>query len=665
MEFKDNSKFQQQIQQQESNISLFVSDFNDTVTLDNLWTFFNCFRDKIIQIIINKSNKLLDIYQQRSKNATVYFVDPISATDAIKSLNLKKLNGRTVRVMWHDNNHSNRYNAQGNLFIKNVPENVTPREFYEKFLVYGEIVSAKLNEDDEGKHYGYGYVHYVDSESANNAVAETDGKEIWKGAMLEVRNFVKKNERAYEINRNIYVKNFPQEFTEHDLNKIFGVYGPISYSKVLTDVNTKKKFAIVGFENEDSMNNAIQNANGKKLGDSALYVVSLMKKQDRQRFLNNTNTDKNFRLSSNTKYCNLHIRNIPFNVKENELYDNFVIYGEIKSVKIAKMILVTKEKNETKEVETSKGFGYVCFTNQESAKYAMEKMNNGFLVKHENWKRPLIIEYFMSKRERMEHLKHHQSDPTNSGSIMNPNFMQPNYNVNQRVLNNQVEFPQGLSQQNYPQHIYQQQPQIYPQPNFQQQPQIYPQPNFQQQPQIYPQSLYPNQNTMYQQPNIYSQQVNMMLNYPQQEINPSIQQFPQQRVNKQQNAFVEKQPQQFIQHPGFNNMNNILKQETKPAAKNTNQIMNQKIPEDEPDLNYLFSLDDDFARKDYLGEFIFKKIEKHQLAEKKSMSMDTIGKITGMILGIEDIKEITETCRNNVLLTNRIIEALELMESNN
>ena len=112
-------------------------------------------------------------------------------------------------------------------------------------------------------------------------------------------------------------------------------------------------------------------------------------------------------------------------------------------------------------------------------------------------------------------------------------------------------------------------------------------------------------------------------------------------------------------------MNNILKQETKPAAKNTNQIMNQKIPEDEPDLNYLFSLDDDFARKDYLGEFIFKKIEKHQLAEKKSMSMDTIGKITGMILGIEDIKEITETCRNNVLLTNRIIEALELMESNN
>ena len=114
-------------------------------------------------------------------------------------------------------------------------------------------------------------------------------------------------------------------------------------------------------------------------------------------------------------------------------------------------------------------------------------------------------------------------------------------------------------------------------------------------------------------------------------------------------------------------MNQILQQDPSFQIQKSSQqqIFNEKISEEEPDLNYLNSLDDDFARKDYLGEFIFKKIEKHPLAEKKGLTIDTIGKITGMILGIEDTKEITETCKNNNLLTNRINEALELMEINN
>ena len=687
MDINDIQHLNQNFPQHEPKTQLFVSDFGDSVTEENLIAFFSEFQDKIVRIIINKNNKkALDLYQQKANNATIYFRDTKSANLAITQLNLKKLYGKTVRVMWHDNDHSNRYNAQGNLFIKNVPENVSPREFYEFFLKFGDIVSTKLNEDDDGKHYGYGYVHFAEAESANKAMEMTDGKEVWPGGALEVRNFMKKNERGFEANRNIYVKNFPNEFLEGDINKLFNVYGPISFSKVLTDVNTKKKFAIVSFENEDSVNNAILKANGKVYGEHELYVVSLMKKNDRQRFLSNSIAENNFRLSNNFKYCNLHVRNVPFSVKEDELCNNFLIFGEIKSVKIAKMLLVTKEKNETKEIETSKGFGYVCFMNPESAKSAMDKLNNSYLAKHEDWKRPLLIEYFMPKKERLQVLRQNQQIGSTNANLNQNYQQQPNPNMNQFMPNQ--GFPQMYQQQYNPQQGYQQnsmyQPQMYPQQNNMYQQQMYPQQMQQNQPKMAQQG---QQNQRGQKQQQFNQQQEQNPNFnqmnqilqQQQFVNPNSQNQNQNQQNQNQNQQNQNQNQnqqnQLFQNQQNQNQNqqnqNQNQNQQNQNQQNQNQNKNQNLfnqqqqSEDDPDFNYLNSLDDDFQKKDYLGEFIFKKIEKHPLAEKKTFTIDTIGKITGMILGIEDIKEITEICKDPELLRNRIVEAIELMESNN
>ena len=97
-----------------------------------------------------------------------------------------------------------------------------------------------------------------------------------------------------------------------------------------------------------------------------------------------------------------------------------------------------------------------------------------------------------------------------------------------------------------------------------------------------------------------------------------------------------------------------------PKTQNTQQNVSNR--NDEPDVKYMESLEDDMARKDYLGEFIFKKIENHDFTQRKNITIDTIGKITGMILGIEDIHEIVEISKDNSQLTLRIQEALELLE---
>ena len=134
---------------------------------------------------------------------------------------------------------------------------------------------------------------------------------------------------------------------------------------------------------------------------------------------------------------------------------------------------------------------------------------------------------------------------------------------------------------------------------------------------------------------------NMNMKYPQQQqmMNPQLinnygQQKP--RGGKTQNKHV--QPQN-IQDKG----------RQQPQEK------------DDIDYNLLDTLDDDNAKKDYLGEFIFKKIENHKLSQINNFTIDSIGKITGMILGIEDINEIIDICKNPDNLTSRISEAMELL----
>ena len=137
----------------------------------------------------------VDSFHPRSSNATVIFKDHGKADEARKGLNMRKLRGKTIRIMWHERDNNIRYNTQGNLFIKNIALDVNARQFYERFLQCGDIISAKLIEDEEGNHNGYGYVSYYENESADKAIAELNNKEVWPGSKLEVARFQKKNER--------------------------------------------------------------------------------------------------------------------------------------------------------------------------------------------------------------------------------------------------------------------------------------------------------------------------------------------------------------------------------------------------------------------------------------------------------------------------------------
>jgi len=558
---------------------LFVSDLAENVNESDLDTFFQDFKSSIIIIQINRVVK----QDSRSNcNATIIFKDNAKADEARRALNLRKLKGKTIRIMWHERDNSVRYSNQGNVFIKNIPMEVKPRDFFEFFIKFGDIVSAKLCEDEDGNHYGYGYVHYTTDESANAALNHCQNNKVWN-EHLEVKNFQKKNERLNPMsgNKNVYVKNIPLKTSESEIKNIFNKYGLITWMKLVEDKGGK--FAIISYDNEDSTSKAITGENKRKIGENELFVDTLMKKSDRQKLLNNKISDNNFRLNTKFKNCNLHVRNIPTECEEEYLHEVFGKFGGVHSIKIQKYTLVTKVNKEFKEYPMSKGFGYVCFNTEEAAKSAKDAYNGKFLPNYEKAKHPILIEFFMPRGERQSVFSRlqQQFNPGVQKKLPFISHMQQPFNL-MNPMNYQMI---GLHHPNLAKHV--KFPQQGPYNNV---------------------NMYnnPNNNKVYE--NKYQQQMNNKNQTTQQNVNPR---------------------------------------------------------NDEPDVKYMESLEDEMARKDYLGEFIFKKIENHEFTQRKQITIDTIGKITGMILGIEDLNEIVEISRDNQQLTLRIQEALELLEGVN
>ena len=555
---------------------LFISELPDNILDTELYDFFSAYKPDIYTIQIDRNQKMYDLFNTRKPKATIYFRNHSKAKEAREQLNMKRVKGKALNIMWHERDNSIRYNNEANLFVKGISRDANPRDIYELFAKYGEIISCKICEDEDGNLLGYGYINYYNLDSAEKAILNLN-KTKFKDCELEVQHFKKMNERfkTPSENKSIYIKNIPNSIQNIDeLKKIFSKYGKITWGELFKDSSTRN-YAILDFETVEGANKAKEEMNDKKINESdesGLYVDFLQKKSERKRMLTTKIGDINNKLNQEFKNCNLYVKNLPYELTEEKMKEIFSKCGEIKSVKISQFILVTKVKDKFENFKTSHGYGFVCYTSEEGAKNAIKEFNQKYLPGFENPKKPpIIISPFMPKHERKQFL-------------------------NQQSAQNIITSPMM--------------------PN----------------PFMYPPMYRPIQNR----PRMYRR--------PQHPINNKIQ--PQQ--NPIQNNNIQNK----------NQMNNV---------NQNNNVVNHNVSvgnkEDEPNYEYLLSLDNIELQKDYLGEYLFKKIEQHPIAHNKNLTVDVISRITGMILGIDDIKEIYEITVNNDSITARINEALSLLEN--
>ena len=394
----------------EKNI-LYISDLPYNTNETDIKLFFKRYGDTVSFIALNQ--KYHHENDTKSINAKVIFKDYATANQARIEMNLRKLKGHAIRLMWEERDNSIRYNSKTNLFVKGIPFNVQPREVYEYFMKYGDISSAKLKDDSEGNHFGYGYVTYYKPESAENAIKNSNGKVIWGSSPLQVDYFKKKNERLSTSGPEVfklYITNFPGDFTENNIIELTKEFGAILSCSIKTE-KIGRRYALVCYESETAANRAKANLEGKNIFGYNLFCKIVTDKSYPEEMQLNRNKNNNYNkrffqrngpgyLNSNNNMCNLYIKEIPFTIKEKEFNEIFSKYGRIVSSKLETYNLITNIGGQTVSTPTSKGYGYVCYEDQEVAKKVRDELNGKYLPGYEYWKNPLTIEYFLSKSQK-------------------------------------------------------------------------------------------------------------------------------------------------------------------------------------------------------------------------------------------------------------------------
>ncbi|KAJ5713863.1 polyadenylate binding protein [Penicillium malachiteum] len=271
----------------------------------------------------------------------VHYETAEAANNAIKHVNGMLLNDKKVFVGHHISKKDRQSKFEEmkanftNIYVKNVDQEITDEEFRIMFEKFGEITSATLSHDQEGKSRGFGFVNYSTHESAHAAVEEMNEKDV-KTQKLYVGRAQKKHEREEELRKqyeaarvekaskyqgvNLYVKNLTDDVDDEKLRELFSSYGTITSAKVMRDSIGERT------PTPDSEEAEAQETETKEEGETEAKKEEEEEKKEEE--------------------------------EEKE--------GEEKE---------EGDKSEKKLLGKSKGFGFVCFSSPDEASKAVTEMN--------------------------------------------------------------------------------------------------------------------------------------------------------------------------------------------------------------------------------------------------------------------------------------------------
>jgi polyadenylate-binding protein len=186
----------------------------------------------------------------------VHYETAEAANNAIKHVNGMLLNEKKVFVGHHipKKERMSKFEEMKanftNIYVKNVGLDVTDDEFRDLFEKHGDITSASLARDEQGKSRGFGFVNYIKHEAASVAVDTLNDTEF-HGQKLYVGRAQKKHEREEELRKqyeaarlekqskyqgvNLYIKNLDDDVDDEKLRDMFAPFGTITSAKVMRD----------------------------------------------------------------------------------------------------------------------------------------------------------------------------------------------------------------------------------------------------------------------------------------------------------------------------------------------------------------------------------------------------------------------------------------------
>ena len=443
---------QTQTEHKKSNI-LFVADLPKETTFDDLSNFFKNYHFQFANL---NNSKVSNIWAQ------VYFEDDIWAKKARYELNgeilIPKLSqnvkGKPIRICNYEGRGGGHKEKKINqsLLVKNIDTSITQKEFYKMFLKYGDIESGKLEYDENGNSKGYGYIYYSNEKEAEEAKKNLNGKEI-NGKQLNIVNLVYSNNQGKNLT--LFVVNFPLNFTDIDLRKLFEKYGNIIYSSVIKDQKGNSKGSgYITFSNFEETSKCISDTKINQIsfpGLSPLCVKYATKKEEREKranFTNNNYSNDEYKVQFNLLYSISDIKN------EHDLEKEIRLF--------IKVVMLQEYSPKDVEVDLNKNSGIVTLAKLKDYELFMHKYNEFCMQRKPEFECiPISFEdtmqqvpnqnYSNNRDKQMNQYNMYQSQSQDMNAPLPGNM---NQNMNKNYMNSQSNYVQMNNEQNNNNHNY-------------------------------------------------------------------------------------------------------------------------------------------------------------------------------------------------------------------
>uniref|UniRef100_A0A0E0J4D9 RRM domain-containing protein n=1 Tax=Oryza nivara TaxID=4536 RepID=A0A0E0J4D9_ORYNI len=257
------------------------------------------------------------------------------------------------------------------VYVGNIHLQVTDSLLHEVFQSIGPVEGCKLIRKEKSS---FGFVDYYDRRSAAIAIVSLNGRQLF-GQPIKVNWAYASTQREDTSGHfNIFVGDLCPEVTDAALFAFFAGFTSCSDARVMWDQKTGRSrgFGFVSFRNQQDAQNAINELNGKWLGNRQVRCNWATKGANAGEEKQNTDSKEGGKDNANEdgpennpQYTTVYVGNLPHDVNSNDVHRFFHSLG----VGSIEEVRVTRDK----------GFGFVRYSTHEEAALAIQT-GNGQLI---------------------------------------------------------------------------------------------------------------------------------------------------------------------------------------------------------------------------------------------------------------------------------------------